>query len=84
MAVMAYRTRNGLDDYGFSIEFEPRHGWRVYIVFVPFHDSNGKLRLPHLAVDSQQRRYVDWPSELKNLGDAQTVAALWAELIERY
>jgi hypothetical protein len=35
MAVMNYRTQDGCADYGFSIEFEPDKGWRIYIVFDP-------------------------------------------------
>ncbi len=39
MTVIDYRTRDGLADYGFSIEFESDVGWRVYIVFQPFREG---------------------------------------------
>jgi hypothetical protein len=82
MAVMHYRTQDGLADYGFSIEFQPNEGWRVYITFQSLcQDYDDGLQLPHLSIDSSGRRYVDWPSELDSLGDARTVAALWAELV---
>jgi len=85
MAVMDYHTQDGLANYGFSIEYDTKSGWRVYIVFQPFcrvgHDD---LRLPHQAIDFNGRRYVDWPSNLDSLGDAKTVAALWAEHIQSY
>lgn len=89
MAVMDYRTRDGLADYGFSIEFESGVGWRVYIVFQPFregHDENVQVRmqLPYQASDRQGRCYVNWSSRIDSLGDAKAVAALWAELIQRY
>jgi len=83
MAVMDYRTRDGLADYGFSIEFQPEEGWRVYVIFNPFYEDSGSLRLPYEAIKNG-RRYVDWRAKLDSLGDAKTVAALWAELVQRY
>jgi hypothetical protein len=85
MVVMDYRTQNGLANYGFSIESHIECGWRVYIVFQPFcRVGDDDLLLPHQAVDCNGRRYVDWPSKLDSLGDAKTVAALWAELVQSY
>jgi len=84
MVVMDYRTRDGLADYGFSIEFHSDAGWRVYIIFAPspqgHHDG---LDLPYQSIDCDGRRYVDWSSKLDSLGEAKTVAALWAELAQR-
>jgi hypothetical protein len=84
MAVMDYTTRDGLADYGFSIEFQPDSGWRVYIVFHPSEDNNESRNLPYQSIDYDGRRYVDWRAKLDSLGDARTVAALWAELAQRY
>lgn len=85
MAVMDYRTRDGLVEYGFSIEFEPAGGWRIYIMLDPFcKDQDDTPQLPYQSVDNDGRRYVDWSSKLDNLGDAKTVAAVWAELVQRY
>lgn len=84
MAVMDYRTQDGLADYGFALEFQPNEGWRVYIIFHPFRQGDDNLQFPYQSIDSTGRRYVDWPSKLDSLGDAKTVAALWAELIYRY
>jgi hypothetical protein len=85
MAVVDYRTRDGLADYGFSIEFQSDKGWRVYIILQPFdHDHDDNLHLPYQSIDHNGRRYVDWPGKLDNLGDAKTVAGLWAELIQSY
>jgi hypothetical protein len=85
MTVMDYRTRDGLADYGFSIDYEPDRGWRVYIVFVPFRQGDdGELRLPYQTIDDKGRRYVNWPEKLGSLGDARVVAALWAEIAQRY
>lgn len=85
MAVMAYRTRDGLADYGFSIDYQPSMGWRVYIVFRPFHQSQDYgLPLPYQALDEDKRYYVDWSGKLDSLGDAKTVAELWAELAQGY
>jgi hypothetical protein len=85
MAVMDYQTRDGLAEYGFSIEFQSNVGWRVYIIFEPFrqgrHDSSG---VPYQSIDRDGRRYVEWSSKLDSLGEAKTVAELWAELAERY
>ncbi|MGH3785241.1 MAG: hypothetical protein ACRDRG_01525 [Pseudonocardiaceae bacterium] len=85
MAVINYRTQDGLADYGFSIEFQPGIGWRVYVMFDSFpQGQNDSLQLPYQSFDDKGRRYVDWQSELNSLGDARTVAELWAELAERY
>jgi hypothetical protein len=85
MAVMDYRTQDGLADYGFSIEFQPGEGWRAYTIFMPFYqDHNDSPQLPYQSIDCNGRRYVNWSAKLNSLGDARTVAALWAELIQRY
>lgn len=85
MAVMDYQTRDGLAYYGFSIDYEPGRGWRVYIIVQPFHQGNGdSLKLPYQARDDTGRRYVDWSEKLDNLADAKTVAALWAEVAQCY
>jgi hypothetical protein len=85
MTVMNYRTRDGLADYGFSIDYEPSIGWRVYIVFQPYHqgDDDG-LPIPYQSIDDRGRRYVDWPTKIDSLGDAKTIASLWAEVAQRY
>jgi len=85
MSVMDYRTRDGLADYGFSIEFDADTGWQVYIVFEPLYEGDRSgPNLPHQAIDHRGRRYIDWPSKVENLGEARTIAALWAELIHHY
>lgn len=85
MAIMDYRTQDGLGDYGFSIEFHADIGWRVYIIFEPLSPRYGdNLNLPYQAICRDGRRYVDWSSRLDTLGEARTVAALWAELVQRY
>jgi hypothetical protein len=85
MTVMTYRTQDGLADYGFSIEFQPWTGWRLYIIFRPFHqDRDDSAKLPHQSIDDNGRRYVNWSAKLDSLGEARTVAELWAEMIQRY
>lgn len=84
MFVMNYRTEDGLVDYGFSIEFWPGAGWRVYIAFRPLNQNHDDgLESAYQSVDDHGRHYVDWPAKIDSLGDAKTVAALWAELIQR-
>jgi len=85
MAVMDYRTQDGLADYGFSIEFQSDIGWRAYIIFQLSHQGHDdSLPLPYQSIDHNGRCYVNWPARVANLGEAKTVAALWAELIQRY
>lgn len=85
MAVMNYRTPDGLADYGFSIEFQSTVGWRVYIVFRPLYQgSDDNPQWPYQATDRNGRSYVNWSAKLDNLSDAKMVAALWAEISERY
>jgi len=84
VTVMDYRTRDGLADFGFSLEFESDSGWRAYVIFDPFRRShNQHLDLPYQAIDHAGRRYVDWPSKINTLGEAKTVAGVWAELAQR-
>ena len=85
MVVMDYRTRDGLADYGFSIEFMSDAGWRAYVIFRPFSRSPDQSQdLPYQAIDDKGRRYVDWPHKLNSLGEAKTVAGLWAELVDHF
>ena len=85
MVVMDYRTRDGLADYGFSIEFISDVGWRVYVIFQPFSRSLHQSQdLSYQAIDDKGRRYVDWSQKLNSLGEAKTVAGLWAELVDHY
>jgi hypothetical protein len=85
MAVMDYRTRDGLADYGFSLEYRPEIGWRAYVIFLPIGmPHGGNVLLPYQSIDHDGRPYIDWSGKIANLGDARTVAALWAELMHRY
>lgn len=85
MTVMVYRTQDGLTNYGFSIDFQPDRGWRVYIIFRPVCQGlDDSQPLPYQAIDREGRRYVDWSEKLDNLGDARTVATFWAELVQDY
>jgi hypothetical protein len=85
MVVMDYRTQDKLADYGFSIEFQSDVGWRAYIIFQLSCQGDGDSRpLPYQSLDHNGRCYVNWPARIDSLGEAKTVAALWAELIQRY
>lgn len=85
MAVMVYQTQDGLTNYGFSIDFQPDMGWRVYIIFRPVRQGvDDSSLLPYQAIDDEGRRYVDWSGKIDNLGDARTVAMFWAELVQDY
>jgi len=84
MPVVDYQTRDGLAEFGFSIEFESNIGWRVYIIFDPFSWANDQqIKLPYESVDHTGRRYVNWSSRIDTLGEARTVAEIWAELAHR-
>lgn len=84
MAVMNYRTKDGLADYGFSIEFHPNRGWRIYIIFGPVRKGQNNIpEFPYESLDGNGRHYVGWP-KLDSLGDAKMVAELWAELAHRH
>jgi hypothetical protein len=83
MTVMDYRTRDGLADIGFSIEFQTDTGWRVYIVFDSFYRSGDHdLDLPYQSIDRAGRRYVNWAPKIDTLGEAKIVAGIWAELAQ--
>ncbi len=85
MTVIDYHTKDGLADYGFSIEYQPNLGWRVYIVFLFYYQGHeNQLHLPYQSVDRNGRKYVNWSAKIDSLGDARTVAALWAELVHRH
>lgn len=82
MVVMAYRTQDRVADFGFSLEFQPEIGWRVYIVFLPVNDQ--ELCFPYQSADRNGRHYVDWAARIGSLGEARIVAELWAEIARRY
>jgi len=84
MTVMTYRTQDGLADYGFSIEFQSDMGWRAYIIFQLPQGHDDSLPLPYQAIDHDGRYYVNWSAKIDSLGDAKTIATLWAELIQRH
>jgi hypothetical protein len=84
-SVMAYRTQNGRTEFGFSIEFLPDVGWRIYIVFLSStEDAIESRRLPRSATDRNGRRYIAWSTKIDILGEARTIAELWAEMTQRY
>ncbi|MEO7196739.1 MAG: hypothetical protein ABIZ05_18275 [Pseudonocardiaceae bacterium] len=85
MAVFFYQTQDGQADYGFSIEYEHKEGWRIYIVFEsPRRGNDGNPQFPYQATAEDGRSYVDWPPTLDHLGDAKEVAAFWAEIGEHH
>jgi hypothetical protein len=85
MVVMDYRTQDRLADYGFSIEFQLDTGWRAYIIFqLSRQGDDDSPPLPYQSLDHNGRCYVNWPARINSLGEAKTVAALWAELVQRY
>jgi hypothetical protein len=82
--VVVCHAKNGLAEFGFSIEFQPDIGWRVYIVFDPFRRGRDHpLDLPYQSIDNAGRRYVDWSPKIDTLDEAKTVARIWAELAQR-
>jgi len=82
MPVADYQTRDGLAEFGFSIEFQSDIGWRVYIIFDPFSwAKDQQINLPYESIDHAGRRYVNWSSRIDSLGEARTVAEIWAELV---
>jgi hypothetical protein len=84
VTVVDYQTKDGLAEFGFSVEFQPNIGWRVYIIFDPFHwGRDHDTDLPYQSVDHAGRRYVNWSSKIDTLGEAKTVAGIWAELTQR-
>ena len=66
MAVMDYRTQDGLADYGFSIEFQSNRGWRIYIIFQScYQGRNEGMQSPYEGIDDNGRRYVNWSAKLE-------------------
>jgi hypothetical protein len=85
MAVMNYRTQDGLADYAFSIEFQSDVGWRSYIIFRFSRQGHGdNPQLPYQSIDHNGSRYVDWSVKIDSLGDSKTVTEFWAELVQHY
>jgi hypothetical protein len=82
--VVVCQTSDGRAQFGFSIEFQPNIGWRVFIIFDPFHRGRDRpLDLPYQSIDNAGRRYVDWPPKIDTLDEAKIVARIWAELAQR-
>ncbi|MGH3853697.1 MAG: hypothetical protein ACRDR6_09375 [Pseudonocardiaceae bacterium] len=81
MAVFFYQTQDGQADYGFSIEYKPKEGWRIYIVFQSLRrGSDENPQFPYRATGEDGRSYVDWSTRLDHLGDAKEVAVFWSEI----
>lgn len=79
-----YRA-SGCVDYRFRFEWIPRQdSWRIYILEQPSYRSRAtdmhsthRLGLPH-------NPYVCWTDPLRTYEDALTIAALWADMTQRY
>ncbi|HKS51991.1 MAG TPA: hypothetical protein VJS67_08990 [Pseudonocardiaceae bacterium] len=84
MVVMAYRTHDHIADFGFSLEYQPEIGWRVYVVFYHHRINDRARRFPYQSVDRNGRHYVDWDGRIGSLGEARIVAELWAEIVKDY
>jgi hypothetical protein len=80
MAVINYRTKDGLADYEFSIEFHRDGGWRICIIFDPAcKGQNDTPQFPYEFLDEDGRLYVEW-SRLASLGDAKRLPNFWSSL----
>ena len=79
-----YRTKDGRADFGFSFERESDGTWRAYIQSMPDYGSRDtSLHTTH-RLRSGGRYYVCWDSPLNSEREARSVAALWADLTQKY
>jgi hypothetical protein len=80
-----YRTRDGLADYGFSIERQSDGSFRAYIVSQPDYGPRGtSSHSTHRHTDFRGRSYVCWSEPMRSTEDALRVSAEWADATQDY
>ena len=79
-----YRTQDGRADYGFSVERQSNGTYRPYITSQPGYA--GRADDPHSTHRNSDgdRKYVCWTHALPSEGEAQQVAAKWADATQQY
>ena len=79
-----YRTQDGRADYGFSVERQGNGTYRPYITSQPGYA--GRADDPHSTHRNSDgdRKYVCWTHALRSEGEAQQVAAKWADATQQY
>ncbi|MGH3944997.1 MAG: hypothetical protein ACRDSI_08140 [Pseudonocardiaceae bacterium] len=83
MAVMNYRTQDGRADYGFSIEFRPDKGWRIYIISI--RSRTAKTTTRNFPTKPSTTDGVTWTGHRSSQPRRrENNFALWAELAQRY
>ena len=84
MVTDRYRTRDGLADYGFSLERQSDGAWRAYIESAPSYGlRSGDQNLTHRLRDGS-RWYVCWTGRFETETQARAVASRWADRTQRY
>jgi hypothetical protein len=80
-----YRTRDGQNDYEFSIESQGDGTYRTYIVSQPGYGMRTTgAHETHRLTDGSGRKYVCWTGQLRSEGEARHVAATWADATQEY
>lgn len=79
-----YRTKDGLTDYQFSFEQESDGTWRAYLLTnVNYRGRSDGCHETH-RLRAGARYYVCWTNPLISESDARAVAAIWADMTQRY
>ena len=82
--IVYYRTKDGIADYGFSIERQPDGTYRAFIVSQPGYGSRPTGAHETHRLTARGRYYVCWNHPLRTEEEAKTVAALWADASQEY
>ncbi|MCA9040263.1 MAG: hypothetical protein KDA65_07960 [Planctomycetaceae bacterium] len=82
--MISYRTRDGEEDYRFSIERQPDGTLRIYIASQPSYNSRSEAgHITHRLTDGD-RKYICWDSPIRSKEDAKRIIALWADSTQSY
>ena len=82
--MVRYRTKDGLADYGFSLERQSDASWRAYIDSAPGYGLRSSDQHSTHRLRDGNRWYVCWTGRFQTETDARNVAALWADRTQRY
>jgi len=79
-----YRTKDGQADYSFNIERQRDGTWRPYIERQPSYQGRADDGHVTHRLSDGPRKYVCWDAPLRTEAEAKSVAALWADMTQKY
>ncbi len=80
-----YRTKDGMADYKFSLEYQSGGGYQAFILDMPSYNGRDQdIYTTHRSIDEHGRYYVCWSKPLYTEEELKKVVALWSDLTQTY